>query len=211
MAPEGDFQPYFSTAPRVGTITQWMDDKGYGWVEADGKRWFVHAKDFERGQRRPKSGEEVRFSPGLDPKGRSCAKSVTFVNAGKGRISSGTWILLCLLMLLPTLAFLRLPIPLWAGPSVMLLVSAICFARYANDKNSAVTGSWRVSEPELHLMELLGGWPGAFIAQRRLRHKCSKPAYQVVFWTIVFIHQCAALDVILNHRLSRAVMAALID
>jgi len=41
----------------------------------------------------------------------------------------------------------------------------------------------------LHLLELLGGWPGAFLAQRRLRHKCSKRRYQFVFWLIVLAYQ----------------------
>jgi hypothetical protein len=31
----------------------------------------------------------------------------------------------------------------------------------------------------------MGGWPGAFVAQRRLRHKCVKRKYQIVFWLIV--------------------------
>jgi hypothetical protein len=31
MTPEVDFQPFQSNAPRVGMITQWVDDKGYGW------------------------------------------------------------------------------------------------------------------------------------------------------------------------------------
>jgi hypothetical protein len=51
-----------------------------------------------------------------------------------------------------------------------------------------------VPEARLHLLELLGGWPGAFLAQRRLRHKCSKHSYQVVFWLIVLAYQFAAFD-----------------
>lgn len=74
------------------------------------------------------------------------------------------------------------------------------------DKLQAVSKGWRVSEGSLHLAEFLGGWPGAFLAQRRLRHKCSKPSYQVVFWTIVLFYQIAAVDVMLNQRLSRAVI-----
>lgn len=49
-------------------------------------------------------------------------------------------------------------------------------------------------EARLHFMELIGGWPGAFLAQRRLRHKCSKVSYQVVFWMIVIAYQLAAFD-----------------
>jgi uncharacterized membrane protein YsdA (DUF1294 family) len=60
-----------------------------------------------------------------------------------------------------------------------------------------------VPEATLHLAELLGGWPGAFLAQRRLRHKCSKASYQIVFWGIVVLFQIASVDVMLGHQLSR--------
>ncbi|HSH15989.1 MAG TPA: DUF1294 domain-containing protein [Verrucomicrobiae bacterium] len=52
----------------------------------------------------------------------------------------------------------------------------------------------RVSEANLHLLELLGGWPAALLAQRRLRHKCSKGSYQFMFWLIVLGHQFVAGD-----------------
>ena len=58
-----------------------------------------------------------------------------------------------------------------------------------------------------NLGKALGGWPGALLAQRRLRHKCSKPSYQIIFWIIVTLFQVAAADVILGHRLSRALLA----
>jgi uncharacterized membrane protein YsdA (DUF1294 family) len=53
---------------------------------------------------------------------------------------------------------------------------------------------------------LLGGWPGAFLAQRRLRHKCSKASYQFLFWIIVLAHQFAALDSLQDWRLSRTAL-----
>ena len=56
----------------------------------------------------------------------------------------------------------------------------------------------------LHLLELLGGWPGAFLAQRRLRHKCSKGSYQFVFWLIVLGYQFAAYDSLQHWQYSRA-------
>ena len=73
----------------------------------------------------------------------------------------------------------------------------------AEDKSKAMSGAWRISENSLHLAELLGGWPGALLAQRGLRHKCSKPSYQSVFWTIVLLYQLAAADLLLDHKLSR--------
>jgi uncharacterized membrane protein YsdA (DUF1294 family) len=55
-------------------------------------------------------------------------------------------------------------------------------------------------------LELLGGWPGAFLAQRWLRHKCSKGSYQAVFWLIVLAYQFAAFDSLQNWQLSRAAL-----
>ena len=70
----------------------------------------------------------------------------------------------------------------------------------------ATAGAWRVPDCYLHLAGLLGGWPGAFLYQRRLRHKFSKVFYQVVFWFIVVIFQIVAADVMLDQRLSQALM-----
>jgi uncharacterized membrane protein YsdA (DUF1294 family)/cold shock CspA family protein len=217
MVPISDFQPFPTGSPQVGTITQWEDGKGYGWVSYGGKRMFVHVGDFERGQRRPKAGEEIRFIPGTDSQGRNCAKQVTFVKSGgRGRVGIGGWILLCCLLVLPGLALARLPLPPpfslppWAVPAAIALMSAITYGMYADDKSKAMTGAWRVPESSLHLAELLGGWPGAFLAQRRLRHKCSKGSYQFVFWGIVLLYQLAAADVLLDHQLSRALIERLI-
>jgi uncharacterized membrane protein YsdA (DUF1294 family) len=67
-------------------------------------------------------------------------------------------------------------------------MSLLTFMLYVGDKAQAQQGGWRVPEATLHFCELLGGWIGAFIAQRRLRHKNSKASYQAVFWTIVIAH-----------------------
>lgn len=150
-------------------------------------------------------GDEVYFVPLVDSKGRACAKRVTFVKADKVGMGGGAWILLGLLLVLPLAALARLPLPWWMGAGGMLVVSLITFVMYANDKQQAVSNGWRVPESHLHLAELLGGWPGAFLAQRIFRHKCSKPAYQIVFWMIVLFYQIAALDVMMDRRLSRAV------
>lgn len=216
MAPISDFQPYQAGAPQVGTITQWDDSKGYGWVKSGDKRVFLHIKEFERGQRRPKIGEEIRFILGLDTKGRNCAKQVKFVKAGSsGRFGLRDFVLLCGLLVLPGLALAHLPlpssIPPWAIPAAWVLTSVITYLVYADDKDRAVRQVWRVEEKSLHLAELIGGWPGAFVAQRRLRHKTSKGSYQFVFWGIILLYQLAAADVLLNHQPSRALMNWLIQ
>jgi uncharacterized membrane protein YsdA (DUF1294 family) len=44
----------------------------------------------------------------------------------------------------------------------------------------------------LHLLALLGGWPGALIAQNLLRHKSQKTGFLLIFGATVVIN-CGAL------------------
>ena len=68
------------------------------------------------------------------------------------------------------------------------LMSLITFAVYCLDKRAARRGERRTPEATLHLLELLGGWPGALVAQQLIRHKNAKAGYQVVFWLIGAVH-----------------------
>lgn len=93
------------------------------------------------------------------------------------------------------------PLPLILYP----VMSLITFAVYADDKARAKRGGWRTSEKMLHLCEFAGGWLGAFVAQRRLRHKISKKSYQQVFWAISSIHMVFWFDwLFLGKTLSKA-------
>lgn len=73
-------------------------------------------------------------------------------------------------------------------------VSLLTVVFYGYDKQRAMAGEWRTPESTLHLLELLGGWPGALLAQQLYRHKTRKVDYQVVFWAIVLAHQAFWLD-----------------
>lgn len=73
------------------------------------------------------------------------------------------------------------------------LMSLLAYCLYAQDKNAARRHRQRVPERLLHLMALLGGWPGALFAQQRLRHKTRKPAFLIVFWLTVMLHLAGLL------------------
>ena len=77
-------------------------------------------------------------------------------------------------------------IPIIAG--VYGLMSLVTFVAYYFDKRAARLGRPRTPEATLHILELLGGWPGALLAQRLIRHKNAKVGYQVVFWLIGAVH-----------------------
>jgi len=75
-------------------------------------------------------------------------------------------------------------LPLLAYPTASLAA----FMLHARDKLSAIQGGWRVPESTLHLMEAVGGWPGAYLAQQTLRHKTVKTSYRIAYWSIVSMH-----------------------
>ena len=47
-------------------------------------------------------------------------------------------------------------------------------------------------EASLHVLALMGGWPGALLAQRVVRHKTRKQPFRTVFWATVALN-CAIL------------------
>jgi uncharacterized membrane protein YsdA (DUF1294 family) len=59
--------------------------------------------------------------------------------------------------------------------------SVVSFALHALDKWAAGRGARRISERSLLLTALVGGWPGAILAQQSLRHKTSKPSFRWAF------------------------------
>ncbi|MFZ6647221.1 DUF1294 domain-containing protein [Undibacterium sp. TJN25] len=87
----------------------------------------------------------------------------------------------------------------WLLLSILLtyaLASVLNLALYAVDKSAAKKGSWRISENSLHLVSLIGGWPGALLAQSMLRHKNRKTAFQIVFWATVAVNLAALIGLI---------------
>lgn len=82
-------------------------------------------------------------------------------------------------------------LPLW-GAGALVALNLLTLWLYAADKNAARAGAWRVSENQLHLLALLGGWPAAWWAQQSLRHKTSKVSFRAAYWLSVVLH-CAAL------------------
>jgi len=76
---------------------------------------------------------------------------------------------------------------------VYLAVSLITYLVYAFDKTAAKDGAWRTKESTLHGLSLVGGWPGAVIAQQTLRHKSSKQSFRFIFWITVILNVAAFL------------------
>lgn len=78
--------------------------------------------------------------------------------------------------------------------AVYLLMSAVTFAVYGADKAASRRGGRRTPEAALHTLSLLGGWPGALVAQQTFRHKTRKQPFRTVFWlTVIANVACVAL------------------
>jgi uncharacterized membrane protein YsdA (DUF1294 family) len=82
-------------------------------------------------------------------------------------------------------------LPVWV-PAVYMAASAAAAIVYAVDKSAAERGAWRTRERTLHLLALMGGWPGALVAQTVLRHKSRKASFRFAFWATVILN-CGAL------------------
>jgi uncharacterized membrane protein YsdA (DUF1294 family) len=90
-------------------------------------------------------------------------------------------------VILVTSATLLSKIPHFVA-SLYFILSLITFMTYAFDKSAAKKRQWQIPEKHLHLLSLLGGWPGAAIAQQQLRHKSSKRSFQRLFWLTMMVN-----------------------
>lgn len=204
-----------------GKLVDWNDAKGFGFVlpNAGGMTFFVHMNDFANRQRRPAINDLITFEVGRDKSGRNCAINVALVPTPQQRIQreqraqqragaqtsayylAGFWILL---LCAATVARL-LP---WQFTLAGFALSVITYGVYSSDKQAAESGQRRTPENTLHLLGLLGGWPGAAIAQQRLRHKTAKPSFRSVYWLTVLAN-CAIVIWLCTSEKGRALVGAL--
>jgi len=182
-----------------GKLVTWKADKAYGFIRPDtgGKDVFVHLRDFGRIPRPPREGDVVTFQKMSDGSGRLRAADVSIRGLdrivsqprGSTELAPRSAHLLVALGAFAALGYLvvtrRLPIPVFM---VFLAMSIGAFVLYAFDKSAALNRRWRTKESTLLVAGLLGGWPGALVAQGMFRHKSSKVAFQAAFWFTVILN-----------------------
>ncbi|MEH6565964.1 MAG: DUF1294 domain-containing protein [Halopseudomonas sp.] len=162
-------------------------------------------------RQKPQSKPRSRVSKGRTEPVRAAAARRSKPRAEPARLQRlplklGILALLLALPVLGSISLLMQRATLWPLLAY-LLVSIASFVQYAIDKGSAETGRWRTPENTLHITELLGGWPGALIAQQVFRHKTRKASFQTVFWLIVLLHQLFWFDrLVLNGQFIRTVV-----
>jgi uncharacterized membrane protein YsdA (DUF1294 family) len=85
----------------------------------------------------------------------------------------------------------------WSVPAWVIalyaVTSASAFIGYYMDKRAAQARQWRVREGTLLALGLLGGWPGAMLAQQVLRHKTRKVEFRRAFWGTVALNIAALI------------------
>ncbi len=192
-----------------GTLTQWDDAKGYGFIAPDGGggKLFVHARAFGLRAWRPYVGERLSFEAGHDAQGKPRALRAKALqprrpaaaraparpaagSRGEGRDAARGG---AVLLLIPAFASLVLAVHLsWPLPhgvwGAYMAMSLATFIVYAGDKRAARKGQWRVAESTLQGLALCCGWPGALLAQQLLAHKRSKPVFMRIFWGTVALN-----------------------
>lgn len=177
----------------VGRITDWNDAKGFGFVvpNGGGDRAFVHVNEFQRGSRRPVTGDLISYLASTDQRGRLNAKQIRHAGQKIAQPRTPSRVPRAALGFgaLATAAGLAvagiIPLALLVG---MAGLSVLAYLIYWLDKSAAQRTAQRTPESTLHLLSLAGGWPGALIAQQQFRHKTIKQPFQSVFWATVVLN-----------------------
>jgi len=198
-----------------GKVTNWKDDQGFGFVTQNGggQKAFVHIKAFSNSSLRPTEGDIITYELATDDNGRFFAKNIRFASdtatystPSKSSSSGTNFAILFGLFLVLSALLGRLPLAI-AG--LYIASSIVTFIAYAIDKSAAQNNRWRTQESTLHLLALAGGWPGALIAQKTLRHKSKKQEFQT-FFRVTVIANCFILAWLLMTKSGSTVLSAML-
>jgi uncharacterized membrane protein YsdA (DUF1294 family)/cold shock CspA family protein len=187
-----------------GTVKTWNDDRGFGFIaptQGD-QEIFFHIKAYNGRGARPEVGQAVIFDVELNPDGKKRARAVepyrgprpaaSRSRGGAAQWGTATYFVIPAFLVVYLVASFLWHVPGWV-PGVYVGASVLTFVIYAADKSAAVANSWRVSESILLALGLVGGWPGAIVAQQVLRHKTSKASFRSAFWGSVVMNVAAFL------------------
>ena len=197
-----------------GRLVEWNDEKGYGFIQpndANKARVFLHIKDFSRPGPRPIVGCALDYQVAIDGQGRYRATQVLYLKASQTQKNTQPKVqsikskdiqvkspmlivIVAYILVLGILAMMgRLPTLL---PMFLILINAICYWFYSQDKEAAQLGNRRVPEQTLHVLAFLGGWPAAWLAQQKLRHKTQKASFLRIYRLTIIFHILLLLWVI---------------
>ena len=192
---------------RSGELVQWNNKGGYGFVrDANGRDYYVHISKVA-GEARPRPGDTLSFETATGRKGRPSAVDVTIerssappppppptlrdiarIDRDRAPFAVGLRTAAATsLALLVLLAIGSGHAPVWLGLIYTLLGLASALL-YRFDKLYALEGRYRVSETNLHAVDLGFGIIGGLAAQELYRHKTIKPRFVATTWAIALVH-----------------------
>lgn len=190
-----------------GTLRSWNEERGFGFIHPrnGGEDVFVHISAFRTRDIRPDSNQLVSYEvePGQNGKLRArnvdqilpATATAAAVPERVARRDAYGWLaLLLFIFLYAALAVSGRVSDIFAA--IYVITSVVTIAVYALDKYSSIRGGWRVSEAMLLFLGLIGGWPGAIVAQQAIRHKSKKPSFRRAFWATVVLN--VAVFIFLN-------------
>ena len=177
-------------------MTTWNDDRGFGFLKPDdgGPDVFLHFTAAPRGTARPYEGQRLTFEIEHDEKGKTRAvraEPVLVAERAEPTVRPTSIVVAAGSILAFVAVFLvahwRWHVP-WTIAAIYLALSVLTFVLYAADKRAAQRNRWRTPENTLLLIGLVGGWPGAAVAQQVLRHKTKKLSFRTMFWFTVILN-----------------------
>ena len=186
-----------------GTVSNWNDERGFGHIQPrqGGDLVFIHISAWPRGMGRPQLQQAVTFEVETGPKGKRAMHVLPVRDRREvqrsGKQGNAAWGGASLLVIPAFAVAYAVLAVIWRAPGWIAVVysalSLVTFAAYAADKAAAAAGARRTPEATLHLLALLGGWPGALVAQQWLRHKSVKQEFRRVFWVTVILNVLGVL------------------
>jgi uncharacterized membrane protein YsdA (DUF1294 family)/cold shock CspA family protein len=191
-------------ARTTGVVKVWNDERGFGFAAPvhGGPDVFVHIKSLAPGSAKPEVGDTLSFEIERGPQGKPRARNVVsprvvepVTRPASRSTRSGPLGFLAIAGFVGLYLMIDLlrPIPWWVAVLYVGL-SLGTFVAYALDKSASRAGGWRLSESSLLSLGLIGGWPGAIVAQQVFRHKTVKRSFRLLFWlTVVLNVACFAL------------------
>ena len=168
-----------------GKIINWNDEKGFGFVmPIGGKELFLHISSLHNSRRRPKVSQLVTYEIVQDKSGRHKAINVEYVLGSKSNQIDAiqenfsaffiAFFALFFVFVMERTFHGALPM---GFTLIFIGANLLAFLYYYADKTAAIKGSWRTPEDILHILSLVGGWGGAYIAQKLFRHKNKKASF----------------------------------
>ncbi|NNG76155.1 DUF1294 domain-containing protein [Acinetobacter sp. ANC 4277] len=187
-----------------GRLVEWFDDKGYGFIQPNDTskdRVFLHIKDFARQGPRPIVGCALEYTVLLDGEGRFRAQQVMYLKASQTQKilpkpknvkvqqqKLKPMQIACVGYILALAVFTLLGLLSGMVLLFISIINAMTYWLYAQDKEAALLGNRRVPEQTLHILSFLGGWPTAWLAQEKMRHKTQKQPFRKIYFCTIALN-----------------------